>query len=157
MEKSKIVTSGLFAFTSAFVVYLLLKKNKKTLNFNILINKNNDNLSINKLDDNLSINEIDDIFNEHLNKENCSEDDNLEKIIDKPSKKIIINQIKKTISKTDDIIETTKKTIDINEKIDDDNNIEDFQNVTNLDKKIKFIPDEESKEKCKIRSWFSFF
>jgi hypothetical protein len=157
MDKSKIVTSGLFAFTSAFVVYLLLKKNKKTLNFNILINKNNDNLSKNEVEDNLSINEIDDIFNEHLNKENYSENDTVEKIIDNPSKKIIINQIKKTISKTDDMIETTKKTIDINEKIDDDNNLDDFQNVTNLDKKIKFIPDIKSTEKCKVRSWFSFF
>ena len=148
MDKSKLVTSGLFAFTSACVVYLLLKKNKKTLNFNILINKN---------DDNLSFNEIDDIFNEHLNKENDGKDDKSEQLIKESNKKFIINQIKKTISKTDDIIKTTKQTINVDESIDDDNNNEDFQKVTNLEKKIKFIPDEKLTEKCKITSWFSFF
>ena len=50
MSNSKLITSGLFAFTSAFLVYLILKKNKKTLN--LLLN------------DNLTEKQIDNIFNE---------------------------------------------------------------------------------------------
>ena len=129
MSNSKLITSGLFAFTSTFLVYLILKKNKKTLNL--------------LLKDNLTEKHIDKIFYEEF-KEKPNKKDNYEQ------EKYEENNIEIKEENDDE-----ENNIEIKERSEenDDEEIFNFQKVSNLDKKIKFIPDNNQKNE---NSWFSF-
>ena len=142
MSNSKLVTSGLFAFTSAFLVYLILKKNKKTLNL--------------LLKDNLTEKQIDNIFNEEYNKDiNETDNENNEQ-----TKKEIIeddNDKKENnleINKKNNLEINEENNLEINEEENDSDEMFNFQKVSNLEKKIKFILDDSQKQE---KSWFSFF
>jgi hypothetical protein len=138
MNNSKLITSGLFVFTSAFLVYLIIKKNKKTLN--LLLN------------DNLTEQEIDKIFYSEINKDNVNEINVDEEINDDEE----INNDDKEMNNDEEIKNHA------NEEVNDDSEINkedhedtfNFQKVSNLEKKIKFIPDYEDGN-CQ-KSWFSF-
>ena len=168
MSNSKLITSGLFTFTSAFLVYLILKKNKKTLN---LLLKDNLNKKKNKKDNyeqennieikeekyeenNIEIKEEKYEENnkeiEEENKEDNKEENKEENNEENKEEKYKENNIEIEEENEEETNEENNK--EIKEENDNDE-IFNFQKVSNLDKKIKFIPDNNQKNE---NSWFSF-
>ena len=132
MSNSKLITSGLFTFTSAFLVYLILKKNKKTLNLLLKDNLAEKNNKKDNYDQENNI-EIKEEKYEENNKEIEEENEN-----------------EKNEENNKEINEENNKK---NKEENDNDEIFNFQKVSNLEKKIKFIPDNNKKNE---NSWFSF-